>query len=82
MLAGETPTTAVLFYILCSNTFHKDTWPANEKGKCFIEQTKNTKQRRQQQSMHMEKERKQNKSPATGKALVGFKQMAALVEGE
>lgn len=32
--------------------------------------------------MHMGKERKQNESPATGKALVGFKQMAALVGGE
>lgn len=47
-----------------------------------MEQTKNTKQRRQQKSMHMGKVRKQNESPATGKALVGFKQMAALVEGE
>lgn len=30
----------------------------------------------------MGEEREQNESPATGKALVGFEQMAALVEGE
>lgn len=49
----STARAAELFYILCSNTFHKDTWPANEKGKCFIKPRKRRKKNPAVWNMHV-----------------------------
>lgn len=80
----STATAAELFYILCSNTFHKDTWPANEKGKCFIKPKQ--KEDEKPAVKHARGERrggaKQNESFTARKALEGFEKMAAWVARE